>query len=262
MSDWFFGLSVFPMALVVFAITYLIAALIFVLMSWLVVSKRVGALKGLNPTILAPVGAVFALLLVFSAEPVWTNYTHAKQAIATEASGLRDALILAESMPSETQTRLHTLIGTYIEQAARNEWPAMASNRVPLLTHHLCGCSEELLEALQYMRDQKFQDDGQRVAQRDIVNALQVVRVARRELILISEDDTGNLRFHGLVIIGLCLLTLIALVHHENRRACALALTLFATVAAMSTLLVVSYTNPFSGGHALSPRLLQEVMDQ
>jgi len=262
MSDWFFGLSVFPMALVVFAITYLISALIFVLMSWLVVTKRVGALKGLNPTILAPVGAAFALLLVFSAEPVWTNYTRAKQAIATEASGLRDALILAKSMSSETQTRLHTLIGTYIEQAARNEWPAMASNRVPLLTHHLCGCSEELLEALQYMRGQKFQDDGERVAQRDIVNALQVVRVARRELILISEDDTGNLRFYGLVVIGLCLLTLIALVHYENRRACAIALTLFATVAAMSTLLIVSYTNPFSGGHALSPRLLQEVMDQ
>jgi hypothetical protein len=112
------------------------------------------------------------------------------------------------------------------------------------------------------MRGLKFQDDGQRVDQRDIVNALEVVRGARRERILISEDDTGNLRFRGLVVIGLCLLTLIALLHRENRRACAIALTLFATVIAMSTLLIVSYTNPFSGGHALSPRLLQEVMDQ
>jgi len=32
-------------------------------------------------------------------------------------------------------------------------------------------------------------------------------------------------------------------------------------VIAMSSLLIVSYTNPFSGGHALSPRILQEVME-
>ena len=43
--------------------------------------------------------------------------------------------------------------------------------------------------------------------------------------------------------------------------ACSLALALFATVIAMSSLLIVSYTNPFSGGHALNPRILQEVMD-
>ena len=182
MSNWFFGLSLFAMALVVFAITYLIAALIFLLVSWLVVGERVGeALKGLAPAMLSPLGAVFGLLLVFSAEPVWTNYTHAKQVIATEASGLRDALILGKSMPIETQMRLHTLIDAYVGQSARNEWPAMASNRVPLLTHSLCGCSEELLAALQYMRGLKFQDDAQRVDQRDIVNALEVVRAARRE---------------------------------------------------------------------------------
>jgi hypothetical protein len=50
-------------------------------------------------------------------------------------------------------------------------------------------------------------------------------------------------------------------VHSDNRRSCAIALALFATVIAMSSLLIVSYTYPFSGGHALSPRILQEVME-
>jgi Protein of unknown function (DUF4239) len=231
------------------------------LVTRLAVDERVRTFKALTPAMLSPLGAVFALLLVFSAEPVWTNYTHAKQAIATEASGLRDALILAKSMPEQTQTRLRILIGAYVAESVNNEWPAMASNRVTFLTHNVCGCSEELLTAMQYMRSLKLQDDGQHVYQRDIIDALEKVRGARRERILISEDDAGNLRFIGLIVIGLCLLTWIALVHSDNRRSCGIALALFATVIAMSSLLIVSYTNPFSGGHGLNPRILQEVMD-
>jgi hypothetical protein len=148
-----------------------------------------------------------------------------------------------------------------VTESVNREWPAMASDSVTVLTHNVCGCSEELLTALVYMRGVKLADEGQRVYQRDIVDALEKVRGARRERILISEDDEGNLRFLGLVVIGLCLLTWIAMVHSDNRRACVIALALFATVIAMSTVLIVTYTNPFSGGHALSPRILQEVMD-
>jgi hypothetical protein len=261
MSDWFFGLSIWAMAIIVFAVTYLLAAVIFTVVTRLATGDRARNFKALTPAMLSPLGAVFALLLVFSAEPVWTNYTHAKQAIATEASGLRDALILAGSLPAGTQAPLRKLVGAYVTESVNQEWPAMAGNRITALTHNVCGCSEELLTAMQYMRGLTLEGDGQRVIQRDIIEALEKVRTARRERILVSEDDAGDLRFLGLVVIGLCLLTWIALVHSDNRRSCAIALALFATVIATSSLLIVSYTNPFSGGHALSPRILQEVME-
>lgn len=261
MGDWFFGLQVFPMALIVFGIAYVVAAGIFRLVFRLAAGERVRDFKALAPGMLSPLGAIFALLLVFSAEPVWTNYTQAKQAIATEASGLRDTLILARSVSAETETHLRMLIGAYVEQSANVEWPAMASNRVPVATHNVCGCSAQLLAALEYMRGLKFQDDGQRAIQHDIVAALEKVRSARRERILISEDDVGDIRFAGLIVIALCLLLWVGFVHSDNRRACGVALTLMATVVAMSMLLIVSYSNPFSGGHALSPRILQEVAE-
>jgi hypothetical protein len=261
MSDWFFGLSILAMAIIVFAVTYLLAAIILLVVTRLATGDRAKNFKALTPAMLSPLGAVFALLLVFSAEPVWTNYNHAKQAIAAEASGLRDALILAQSLPAGTQAPLRKLISAYVAQSVNQEWPAMAQDRITELTHNVCGCSEELLTAMQYMRGLTLADDGQRVIQRDIIEALEKVRTARRERILVSEDDAGDLRFLGLVVIGLCLLTWIGLVHSDNRRSCAIALGLFATVIAMSSLLIVSYTNPFSGGHALSPRILQEVME-
>src|SRR5258708_2224485 len=114
MSDWFFGLSVFPMAVIVFAVTYLLAAIILFVVTRLAVGDRARSCRALPPAMLSPLGAVFALLLVFSAEPVWTNYNHAKQAIATEASGLRDALILAQSLPAGTQAPLRKLVGAYV----------------------------------------------------------------------------------------------------------------------------------------------------
>jgi hypothetical protein len=90
MSDWFFGLSLLAMVVTVFAITYLLATIIFLVVTRLASGSNAKNFKALTPAMLSPLGAVFALLLVFSAEPVWTNYNHAKQAIATEASGLRD----------------------------------------------------------------------------------------------------------------------------------------------------------------------------
>jgi hypothetical protein len=261
MSDWFFGLQMFPMALIVFGITYLLAACIFVMVVRLAVGERARVFKAIVPSCLSPLGAVFALLLVFSAEPVWTNFTHAKQAVAAEASGLRDALILARGMPPETEAHIRTLIGTYVAQSATIEWPAMASNRITIETNNVCGCSSELLTALEYMRGLKLQEDAQRRDQRDIIGALEKVRSARRERIVISEDDVSTSRFTAIVVIGLCLLIWVGLVHADNRKALGIAMTIFATVISMSTLLIVSYSSPFSGGHAVSPRILEEVTD-
>src|SRR5690242_18495979 len=141
MSDWFFGLQMFPMTLVVFGTTYLIAACIFLVVVRLAVGDRTKVFKAIVPSCLSPLGAAFALLMVFSAEPVWTNFTHAKQAVAAEASGLRDVLILARGMPAETETRIRALVTTYVGQSVTIEWPAMASNRITLETNNVCGCS-------------------------------------------------------------------------------------------------------------------------
>jgi hypothetical protein len=44
-----------------------------------------------------------------------------------------------------------------------------------------------------------------------------------------------------------CVLVAIAMVHADNRRACAITLTLFATGVALSALLIAAYSRPFTG---------------
>jgi hypothetical protein len=59
---------------------------------------------------------------------------------------------------------------------------------------------------------------------------------------------------------GLCTLIAIAVVHSDNRLACAMAVTLFATGIALSSLLIASYSRPFTGEISVRPELLQQVI--
>ena len=58
---------------------------------------------------------------------------------------------------------------------------------------------------------------------------------------------------------GLCTLVAIAMVHSDNRLACAIAMTLFATGMALSLLLIGAYSRPFTGEISVRPDLLKQV---
>jgi hypothetical protein len=58
----------------------------------------------------------------------------------------------------------------------------------------------------------------------------------------------------------MCALIAIAMVHSDNRLACAVALTLFAIGIAISVLMIATYTRPFTGDISVGPDLLQQVI--
>jgi hypothetical protein len=67
MSDWLHNLPVLWMALVVFGVTYLIAAEINAGVNALAVGESARAFKAVSPGILSPMGIVFGLYLAFTA---------------------------------------------------------------------------------------------------------------------------------------------------------------------------------------------------
>ena len=86
MSDWLLNLPVLWMAVVVFAATYLLAAVVYWVVTRLAVNERARTFKSVSPGMLPPLGILFALLVGFIAVEVWNNYDKAKLAVATEAS--------------------------------------------------------------------------------------------------------------------------------------------------------------------------------
>ena len=101
-------------------------------------------------------------------------------------------------------------------------------------------------------------DDSQRTAQPEMIRALRTALDARRQRIVISESAVGAVKWAGILLQGLCTLVAIAMVHSDNRRTCAITLTLFATGVALSVLLIAAYSRPFT--NSVAPELLKQVI--
>ncbi len=256
MSDWLLNLPVLWMAVAVFAATYLFAAGVCLVVTRLAVNDRARAFKAVSPGMLPPLGILFALLVGFIAVEVWNNYDKAKVAVASEASALRAVILLARNFPEEQKTRIYALIDRHIDEAVNKEWPAMTRQRATLSTLR----ADALIEALHETMILKPADDSQRIAQTEMVRALQMALDARRQRIVVSQSAVGRVKWAGILLQGLCTLIAIAMVHSDNRLACAIATTLFATGIALSLLLIAAYSRPFTGEISVRPDLLRQVI--
>ena len=99
MSDWLHNLPVAWMALVVFGLTYLVAAAIYAVVTVLAVGERARSFKAVSPGMLPPLGIIFGLFVAFNADQVWSDNDRAAAAVSREASALRSVEILAASFP-------------------------------------------------------------------------------------------------------------------------------------------------------------------
>ena len=256
MGNWLLNLPLFWMAVVVLAATYLVTAGIYWVVIELAVGDRARSFKAVSPGMLPPLGILFALLVGFIAVEVWNNFDKAKLAVATEASALRAVVLLAGNFPDEQKMRIYALIDRHIEESINREWPAMAHRRATLSTLR----ANALIEALQDVLSLKPVDDSQRTAQPEIMKALETAMDARRQRIVVSQSSVGTVKWAGIVLQALCTLIAIAMVHSDNRLACAIAMTLFATGIALSLLLIAAYSRPFTGEISVKPDLLRQVV--
>jgi len=124
----------------------------------------------------------------------------------------------------------------------------------------LASWSTHLVEAQRLTVLMKPQDESQRTAQREIVAALHRALDARRQRIIISQSEVGPVKWAAILLQGLCALIAIAIVHSDNRLTCGIAVALFATGIALSSLLIAAYSRPFTGEISVKPELLQEVV--
>jgi hypothetical protein len=255
MEDWFFNLPVPLMALVIFLATFLIAGSIWFFVTILAVNERAKGFKAVSPGMLPPLGILFALLVGFVAVEVWGNFDKAKAAVTTEASALRAVVLLTGTFPEEQSKPIYALINRHIETAVNEEWPAMAQRRASLSI-----LPTALIEVLHDTLALKPADDSQRAAQPEMVKAIYTALDARRQRIVISESGVGTIKWVGILLQALCTLVAIAIVHSDNRLACGITLTLFATGIAMSVLLIAAYDRPFTGEISVGPELLKQVI--
>jgi hypothetical protein len=255
MGNWLLNLPIPLMTVVVLALTYAVAAAVYLIVTGLAVDERGRAFKAVSPGMLPPLGIVFGLLVGFVAVQVWSDFDRGKLAVANEASALRAMILLAASLPDEEKTRIVASIQQHVDIAVNQEWPAMAKQQA-----NLSMLPTALIDVQKDIFAFKPADDNQRLAQQEIVRALNAALEARRQRIIISQSTVSGVKWAGILLQGLCALIAIAMVHSDNRLACRIVLALFATGIALSVLLIATYASPFSGDISIKPELLKEVV--
>jgi hypothetical protein len=254
-ENWVLELSVPWLALIVFAVTAVITAGIYAAVMALAASeRRRSAFKGVSPGLLPPLGLVFGLVVGFLAAQVWSDASTAQQAVNREASALRAAYLLADRLPETTTRDIQTLVTRHIRTAVTVEWPAMAEQHETLTV-----VPPELGEALQVALSLDPSDDGEAVAQRELVSSLQSALDARRQRIIVSQSSVNWVRWTAVLLLAALTLIAIAFVHSDNRLTAALAMGVFAAAVAVVVVMIAAQDGPFRGQLGVKPTPLEQV---
>jgi len=253
MSDWIHALPLGWMAILIFGVTFLVAAAIDRVVRSLAVGERARAFKAVSPGLLPPLGIIFGLFVAFLAAQAWGDIDRARTAVNQEASALRAVVILSDAFPGQA-ARLRGLVRQHIQDAQEDEWPAMAHRQATITI-----IPAALGEAMQTTLALPVQGDGQLAAQQAIVAELERALDARRQRILISQSNVNGVKWVSLFIQALCTLIAIAIVHSDNRTSATIALGLFSTAVAVSILLITAHDRPFIGQNAVQPTVLLQV---
>jgi hypothetical protein len=110
MNDLLHNLPVFWMTVVTFGFTYLIGAVIYIVVVLLAVGERARSFKTVSPGMLPPLGILFGLFVAFTAAQVWNDNERANSAVSREASALSAVVTLASSFPGDPEERLRALV--------------------------------------------------------------------------------------------------------------------------------------------------------
>ena len=119
-----------------------------------------------------------------------------------------------------------------------------------------------LAEALQLTLALTPSSEGQKTAQREIVNALENAFDARRQRIIVSQTQVNLVKWSCLFVQAVCALLAIAMVHSDNKLASTITMAIFATGVAASILLILSHDRPFMGEISIKPDPLLQVMPE
>jgi hypothetical protein len=123
----------------------------------------------------------------------------------------------------------------------------------------LRATSPALNDAMQLALSLTPKSDGQIVAQREMVTALENALDARRQRLILSGSGVNWIKWTCLLTQAVFLLIAIAIAHIENRVAAAVAMSIFSAGVVVSVALIASHDRPFSGSISIKPDVLMQV---
>jgi hypothetical protein len=201
-------------------------------------------------------GVILGLLIVFLSSRVWTNLDRAGEYVGQEAGALREAVLLADSLPPEVRMSVRQAIQKHIHLLESEEWPAMARRQASLQSIAV-GLAEALTAVLSFAPVQA----NQQIAQQRAVVAIEHALEARRNRVRLSQAEIAPIQWAVIIVLAVLMLVTLAMVHIESRLAMGVTMFIFSSAIALCLVLLMVYDRPFgAGGFVVQPTVLRDIM--
>jgi hypothetical protein len=217
------------------------------------VGRGILSLNGVVAPFFSAVAILFALLTGFLANDIGERNRQALRAVQTEAGELRNVYTL--SVASVTDMRdIRIALKDYARTAAEEEWPQMIKGGNAATT------STAYDTLLREVSDPTITRDASAAVHSAMLNAAVRVGTARTDRLSLSSDQTNDLKWISVLILGLMTQVALGLVHLEKPRALLAALTVFSTAAVVALGLIALQEHPFQGTFRVSPAPLERLL--
>jgi Protein of unknown function (DUF4239) len=210
-----------------------------------------GTRDGYHAEVSAPmlnvVAAVFGLLLAFVIVIAYQNFLGAQANVSMEADALASIVRDSDAFPGPGRANVHRAVGTYVRAVVRDEWPEMRNGDE---STRASNALDGIFAAFRTVEPRPtvavaFYDDA--------VRQLNATLTARRDRLRAVSGGIPSaigalLLFSALVIVGYAVL-----VGSPNYWFHALGAAAIAVVIAVSLVVLIDLSYPFSGSVAIAP---------
>jgi len=185
----------------------------------------------------------------FLANDVWVMHDKVRGAVLREEAALRVLLRVAESAGPQGQ-HLRAWVGDYARASTAGDWmnqldhPATLAIIRSLLHEGLFGAVAKA---------------GPQV-QRTTVDAMMDVRAGHLDRVALATATAGEGKWSAVFMFGVLTQITTVAIHLGKARASALAVTLFSIGMTISMMIILQFSQPFHGPHAVSLGPIQEAL--
>lgn len=214
--------------------------------------RRVQTLNGIVAPFFSSVAILFGLLTGFLASDVGERGRHAVRAMQAEASEIRNVYALSVAATSD-MTDIRTALKVYVGSVLTDEWPLMMQGQPSPRTEVAYD------DVLREVSDLNVGRDSGTPVQVALLAATIRAGTARSERLSIAADQTNDLKWVTVLILGLLTQIGLALVHLDRPRAMLTALTVFGSAAIVALGLIALQEHPYDGAFRVSKEPLEHL---
>ncbi len=215
---------------------------------------RLGEPLPIRDSIINTCGALFALIVAFSAVGIWNDAVSARTAVQREADAVETALALSVVLPDETRSELTSGLQAYLRDVVAIDWPAMARS-TPLTDAVFDRSEKHLLGAIHLVSRLNTA-----AAYSPLLNQLLEIRHARLARLTASVSGVTWAQWCAMWLISTTTLLSIIICNSHAFRMQVVAAHLYVLVVSAAYFVILAHDRPFVGRISIQPTAFQSLM--